>query len=64
MSLDYPKTYPHKRIVHAKLYIDLNFAVAIDLDNIPEEAYFSKFHFIRLLKDDSGNWFSLGQKKT
>lgn len=46
----YPKVYLYQRIVQAKLYIDNNFADKIDLDNISDEAYFSKFHFIRLFK--------------
>ena len=46
----YPKVYLYKRIVQAKLFIDNNYALKIDLDNISDEAYFSKFHFIRLFK--------------
>lgn len=46
----YPKVYLYKRIVQAKLYIDTNYAENIDLNNIADEAYFSKFHFIRLFK--------------
>ena len=46
----YPKIYLYKRIVQAKLFIDLNYNKNIDLDNIADEAYFSKFHFIRLFK--------------
>ena len=44
----YPRVYLYKRIVQAKLYIDAHYAEAIDLDNIADEALFSKFHFIRL----------------
>jgi AraC-like DNA-binding protein len=44
----YPKMYLYRRIVYAKLFIDNNFAEKIDLDNIADEAFFSKFHFIRL----------------
>jgi AraC-like DNA-binding protein len=40
----------YKRIVQAKLFIDKNYAINIDLDNIADEACFSKFHFIRLFK--------------
>src|SRR6476660_4401775 len=47
-SLFYPKIYLYKRIVQAKLFIDKNYAENIDLNNIADEAYFSKFHFIRL----------------
>lgn len=47
---EHPKVYLYRRIVQAKLFIDMNYAAAIDLDNISDEAYFSKFHFIRLFK--------------
>ena len=47
---DYPKIYLYRRVVQAKLFIDVHFADNIDLDNIADEAYFSKFHFIRLFK--------------
>lgn len=46
----YPKVYLYRRIVKAKLFIDLNYADKIDVDNISDEAFFSKFHFIRLFK--------------
>jgi AraC-like DNA-binding protein len=46
----YPGIYLYKRIVQAKLFIDSNYAEKIDLENISDEAYFSKFHFIRLFK--------------
>jgi AraC-like DNA-binding protein len=49
-SSSYPKIYLYKRIVHAKLFIDNHFAEKIDLNNIADEAHFSKFHFIRLFK--------------
>ena len=51
---DYPKIYLYKRIVQAKLFIDANFSERIDLGNIADEAYFSKFHFIRLFKISYG----------
>lgn len=44
----YPKIYLYRRIVYAKLFIDTHFAEKIDLDNIADEAFFSKYHFIRL----------------
>lgn len=47
---EYPKLYLYKRIVQAKLFIDTHYAEKIDLSNISDEAYFSKFHFIRLFK--------------
>lgn len=51
---DYPKVYLYRRIVQAKLFIDTNFSADIDLSNISDEAFFSKFHFIRLFKDIYG----------
>ena len=50
----YPKMYLYRRIVLAKRFIDNRYAEHIDLDNIAEEAYFSKFHFIRLFKNSYG----------
>lgn len=47
---EYPKVYLYRRIVHAKLFIDSHYDGAIDLDNIADEALFSKFHFIRLFR--------------
>ena len=46
----FPKMYLYRRIVQAKLFIDEHFAEAIDLENIADEAHFSKFHFMRLFK--------------
>ena len=45
---NFPKIYLYRRIVYAKLFIDTNYANKIDLDNIADEAFFSKYHFIRL----------------
>ena len=50
----YPKIYLYRRIVQAKLFIDKFYAEKIDLDNISDEAYFSKYHFIRLFKSIYG----------
>src|SRR5258708_27542538 len=47
----YPKIYFYRRLVQAKLFIDTHYADKIDLDNIADEAYFSKFHFIREFKN-------------
>ena len=49
-TVQYPKVYLYKRIVQAKLFIDSNYANKIDIDNICDEACFSKFHFIRVFK--------------
>src|SRR5436190_17487539 len=46
----YPKIYLYRRIVQAKLFIDQFYFEKIKLDNISDEACFSKFHFIRLFK--------------
>jgi AraC-like DNA-binding protein len=46
----YPKIYLYRRIVQSKLYIDKYYSEKIDLNSISNEAYFSKFHFIRLFK--------------
>lgn len=46
----FPKIYLYKRVVQAKLFIDSHYEECIDLSNIADEAYFSKFHFIRLFK--------------
>ena len=46
----YPKLYFYRRLVQAKLFIDTRYADKIDLSNIADEAYFSKFHFIREFK--------------
>jgi len=54
MSKNYPKIYLYKRIVLAKLFIDAHFGESIDLRNIADCAYFSKFHFIRLFKNIYG----------
>lgn len=53
-STEYPKVYLYRRIVRAKLFIDAHYAEKIDLDNISDEAWFSKFHFIRLFKTAYG----------
>lgn len=50
----YPKMYLYKRIVQAKMFIDEHFAEAIDVNDIADEAYFSKFHFIRIFKKTYG----------
>jgi len=50
----YPKVYLYRRIVQAKRFIDDHYAERIDLNAISGEAYFSKFHFIRLFKSIYG----------
>lgn len=47
----YPKIYLYRRLVQAKLFIDAHYLDNIDLDNIADEACFSKFHFIRQFKN-------------
>jgi AraC-like DNA-binding protein len=51
---EYPQIYLYRRLVQAKLFIDANYASAIDLKSIADEAAFSRFHFIRLFKKAYG----------
>jgi AraC-like DNA-binding protein len=51
---EYPKQYLYRQIVRAKLFIDTNYASAIDLDIVADEACFSKFHFSRLFRNIYG----------
>ena len=46
----YPKVYLYRRVVQAKLFIDAHFQEKLDLNLISDEAYFSKYHFLRLFK--------------
>ncbi|MGN6568120.1 MAG: AraC family transcriptional regulator [Flavipsychrobacter sp.] len=46
----YPKMNLYRRVVCAKMFIDKHYEQPIQVDNIAQEAYFSKFHFIRLFK--------------
>ncbi|WP_339786240.1 MAG: helix-turn-helix domain-containing protein [Imperialibacter sp.] len=50
----YPGVHMYRRVVRAKLFIDNNYHDPINVDNIADEAYFSKFHFIRLFKSVYG----------
>jgi AraC-like DNA-binding protein len=40
----------YDRIARAKIFIDDNYALPLDLDRLSDEACFSKFHFLRLFK--------------
>lgn len=46
----YPKIFLYRRLVQAKLFIDNHYAENIDVTNIADEAYFSRFHFSRQFK--------------
>jgi len=46
--MTYPKVYLYRRVVQAKLYMDNHYHEAIDLHAISDQAYFSRYHFIRL----------------
>jgi AraC-like DNA-binding protein len=46
----YPKPYLLAQIIRSKKFIDDNYTNNISLDDIACEAFFSKFHFIRLFK--------------
>jgi len=52
---EYPKAYLYRRIVQAKIFIDAHFREKIDLDDVADEASFSRFHFIRLFRQAYGN---------
>ncbi len=54
MKEQYHGAYLYKRIVQAKLFIDANYAQQINLNDIADEACFSKFHFIRTFKSVYG----------
>ena len=49
-----PRLDLYRRIVQAKMFIDSNFAEAIDAGEIADEACYSKFHFIRTFKSIYG----------
>ncbi len=51
VSEQYPKLYFYRRLVQAKLFIDINYAENIELFCIADEACYSKFHFIRKFKE-------------
>lgn len=53
-DFEHPKMYLYRRIVEAKLFIDTNYHRKIDLDQISDQAHFSKFHFLRLFKQSVG----------
>jgi len=53
-TTEYPKMYLYRRIVQSKLFIDVHYATVIHLDAIADEAFFSKFHFMRLFKQTYG----------
>jgi len=54
MAGQLPKIYLYRRLVQAKLFIDKNYHEAIDLNDIADEACFSKYHFIRQFKNIYG----------
>jgi AraC-like DNA-binding protein len=53
--MEYPKAYLYRRIVQAKLFIDKHFREKINIEEIAEEASFSRFHFIRLFRHAYGD---------
>ncbi|MBD2752926.1 helix-turn-helix domain-containing protein [Spirosoma validum] len=50
----YPNEYVCRQIIQAKRFIDSQFATSIRLSDIAEAAFLSKFHFIRLFKQNYG----------
>lgn len=47
---DFPKIYLYRRLVRAKIFMDVNYHQPIDISNIADEAHLSKYHFIREFK--------------
>jgi AraC-like DNA-binding protein len=50
----FPRIYLYRRIVQAKLFIDTHYCDIINLSNLADEAFFSKFHFVRIFKATYG----------
>jgi AraC-like DNA-binding protein len=46
----YPNDYLVKQVMQAKKFMDKNYSSNLELKDIAGEAFFSKFHFIRLFK--------------
>lgn len=55
MEARYPKVYVYRRVVQAKLHIDQFYMKHLDLNEIADEAAFSKFHFLRLFRKIVGH---------
>ena len=45
-----PPIYLYRRVLKAKFFIEEHYRMPLNLDQISDEASFSKFHFIRLFK--------------
>jgi AraC-like DNA-binding protein len=50
MEDEYPKVYLYRRVIQAKHHIDQCYMNRLDLEDIADEAAFSKFHFLRLFR--------------
>jgi AraC-like DNA-binding protein len=50
----YSKEYLCEQVIQSKLFIEKEFSRNISLDDIANEAFFSKFHFIRVFKKHYG----------
>ena len=48
------KDHIYDQIIRAKKFIDRHYSYDIDLNAIAREAFFSKYHFIRLFKNAYG----------
>jgi len=48
------KVYLYRRVLNAKLFIEQNYTASINLNEISGEAFFSKFHFLRIFKSAYG----------
>lgn len=49
-----PELYVYRRLVQAKIYMETHYAENIDLTCVADEAYFSRFHFLRRFRDIYG----------
>jgi AraC-like DNA-binding protein len=50
----YPRIYLYRQVVQAKLFMDKHYADTLNLDAIADQAFFSKYHFLRLFKTTYG----------
>jgi transcriptional regulator GlxA family with amidase domain len=51
----YPKDHLTRQLLQAKRFMDQHFAENICLERVAQQAFLSKFHFIRLFKSYYGN---------
>jgi AraC-like DNA-binding protein len=44
------KGHVYDRLIRTKRFMDIHYATAVDLEMLADQAFYSKFHFIRLFK--------------